>query len=65
MPKINAEILSNINSLPDTKNDVRELLLWLVSFERDHSDRAGFAFKPEILEQASKVVLKKHVHDKD
>lgn len=58
MSKVNEEIISRINVLPEEKHEVKVFLLWLMQFERDHSDRTGFAFKQELIDHIRPVETK-------
>lgn len=57
MPRLNENIISEINSIPE--KDVRDFLKWLVEFEREHSDKARFSYKTEINSYLEEMIEEK------
>lgn len=53
---LNPEIEAHINALPDTYRREKKLLKDLLVFEHEHSDKANYAFKQEILQMVEEVL---------
>lgn len=56
MARLNESIISEINGIPESSNELKGFLKWLMEFERENSDKSKFQYKSEILEQIEKVI---------
>ena len=55
MARLNQEIISELNAIQDSDKDLRSFLKWLLEFEREHSDKARYSYKPEILKKLESI----------
>lgn len=51
MSNVNEELLSEINAIPDSDEEMRIFLLWLISFEDENMEKEQFSYKKEITQK--------------
>lgn len=56
MQTINQTVLSEINGLPDTSQELKDFLIWVLGYEREHSDRRAF-YKADIEKKLDELFL--------
>ena len=56
MARLNESIISEINNIPSSSNEVKDFLKWIMEFERENSDKSKFQYKQEILEKIDKMI---------
>jgi hypothetical protein len=48
MHRLNQDILSEINNLLNTSDEMKDFIKWVVEFERENSEKVQFSYKTEI-----------------
>ena len=61
MTRINEDILSEINGLPNTDLKMKDFLKWLIEFERLRSDKDQFNYKNEIEKELDDILIDKSI----
>lgn len=63
--EINQDIISEIKCMPDDDPKIKEFLIWLVKFERDHLDRERPDYKAAILRKVDEIIRSEDVQKND
>jgi hypothetical protein len=54
--EINKDIISEINGAPKIDRKIKEFLIWLVNFEREHLDKERPGYKPDIVKKLDEII---------
>ncbi len=56
MPTINENVLSEINCLPNTTDEMKSFLKWILGYERDHAEQRAF-YKVDIEKKLDQTLI--------